>query len=179
MTDRNGRFRFTRLAPSQYNITVRLAGYFEERQTVELLTTPSGYVQFQLRRETNATPAANPGVVDATIPPGAKRDFEAASTALMSGKKENIAEAIRLLEKTVSAYPRFYQASLMLGTAYMDLGQWDKAENSLKQTLSLNPNAANASFALGELYLRKNVYDLAEKTLLEGLRIEPRSYQKQ
>src|SRR5215831_15232537 len=39
-TDRSGRFRFSNLAAAQYTVTVRVEGYVEERQTVELLTTP-------------------------------------------------------------------------------------------------------------------------------------------
>ena len=40
LTDRNGRFSFTNLPLSQYNITVRVNGYIEEKQTVELMTSP-------------------------------------------------------------------------------------------------------------------------------------------
>ena len=39
VTDRSGRFRFTGLVPSQYIITVRVPGYIEQQQTVELLTS--------------------------------------------------------------------------------------------------------------------------------------------
>ncbi|HEX7295219.1 MAG TPA: tetratricopeptide repeat protein, partial [Pyrinomonadaceae bacterium] len=73
--------------------------------------------------------------------------------------------------------PNFYQASLALGTAYMDLGQWDKAEAALKQALQSKPNAANALFALGELYAVQKKEQEAEKALVEGLLAEPRSFQ--
>ena len=178
LTDRNGRFSFMNLELTQYNITVRVDGYVEERQTVELLTASSAYLQFQLKPD-KSKPAvvANPGVVDASIPADARREFDAASKALETGKKEGIEEAVRHLEKALSIYPRFSQAALMLGTAYMDLGQLDKAERALKQTLEINPQAANALFALGELYREQKLHDQAEKTLLQGLNIEPRSYQ--
>ena len=178
LTDRNGRFSFTNLPLSQYNITVRVNGYIEQTQTVELMTTPTAYLQFQLRPD-KAKPAAaaTPGVVDASVPEDARREFDAATKALATGKKEGIEEAVRHLEKALSIYPRFSQAALMLGTAYMDLGQADKAERALKQTLEINPQAANALFALGELYREQKLHDQAEKTLLQGLSIEPRSYQ--
>jgi Tfp pilus assembly protein PilF len=178
LTDRNGRFSFTNLELLQYNITVRVSGYVEETQTVELMTTSSAYLQFQLKPD-KPKPAAtvNPGVVDAAIPDDARREFDAASKALATGKKEGIEEAVRHLEKALNIYPRFSQAALMLGTAYMDLGQLDKAERSLKHTLEINPQAANALFALGELYREQKLHDQAEKTLLQGLSIEPRSYQ--
>jgi len=177
-TDRNGRFTFTPLTLAQFNITVRVNGYIEETQSVELMTSPSAYLQFQLKPD-KSKPAvtANQGVVDASVPESARREFDAASKALATGKKEGTEEAVNHLEKALAAYPHFAQAALMLGTAYMDLGQWDKAEHALKQTLEINPQAANALFALGELYHQQKHYDQAEKTLVQGLTIEPRSYQ--
>ncbi|HEX7295923.1 MAG TPA: carboxypeptidase-like regulatory domain-containing protein, partial [Pyrinomonadaceae bacterium] len=81
-TDRNGRFRFTNLAAEQYNISVRVPGYVEERQTVELLTSPSANVQFQLKPDKVNLPITNPGIVDASVPPAAKREFDEASKKL-------------------------------------------------------------------------------------------------
>jgi tetratricopeptide (TPR) repeat protein len=181
LTDRNGRFSFTNIPISQFNITVRVNGYIEESQTVELNTSPSGaYLQFNLRPD-KSRPAAsanpNPAVIDASVPANARQEFDTASKALAKGKKDGIEEAVQHLEKALTIYPRFSQASLMLGTAYMDLGQSEKAERALKQTLEINPQAANAFFALGELYREKKELDQAEKNLLQGLSIESRSYQ--
>ena len=179
MTDRNGRFNF-QVPLSQFNVTVRVPGYIEQTQTVELLTAPSAYLQFSLRPDKSQPAAAanpNPMVVDASVPANARQEFDAASKALATGKKEGLEEAVRHLEKALTIYPRFSQASLMLGTAYMDLGQVDKAERALKQTLEINPQAANALFALGELYREQKQLDQAEKNLVQGLTIEPRSYQ--
>ena len=179
-TDRNGKFTFTNLAIAPYNVTVRASGYIEERQNVELMTSPTAYLQFQLQPDKSKPAAAETnasGVIDASVPEGARHEFDAASKALATGKKEGIEEAVRHLEKALTAYPKFVQASLMLGTAYMDLGQGDKAEQSLKHTLELDPQAANALFALGELYRQKKQSEQAEKVLVQGLSIEPRSYQ--
>jgi tetratricopeptide (TPR) repeat protein len=176
-TDRSGRFRFSGLAAAQYNITVRVPGYLEERQAVELLTSPSGYVQFQLRADRDRPASVNPGFIDASVPAGARREFDEASKALALGTKAGTEEAVRHLEKAVTTYPNFYEANLTLGTAYMDLGQWEKAEGALKQALQAKPHAANALFALGELYLTQKKEQEAEKAFLEGLQADPRSYQ--
>src|SRR5262245_35111411 len=177
LTDRNGRFSFMNIPLSQYRVSVRVNGYAEESETVELLTAPSAYLQFQLKPDKIKPATVKPAVVDASVPEAARREFDAAETALATGKKEGIEEAVHHLEKALSVYPKFAQASLMLGTAYMDLGQFDKAEHSLKHTFEINPQAANALFALGELYREQKQHELAEKTLLQGLTIEPRSYQ--
>ncbi len=168
MTDRSGRFRFTGLAPSQYTITVRVPGYIEQQQTVELLTSPSANLQFQLKSDGTAKPAAAAAViVDPNVPEGAKKEYEEAAAGLATGKKEGIEEGVRHLEKAVNIYPKFVQAQLLLGTAHMDLGQWEKAEQILRRTVELDPKAANALFALGELYLRQkkdeDAWDMASK----------------
>jgi len=177
-TDRSGRFRFTNLGPSQYNISVRVPGYIEQSQTVELLTSPSGYVQFVLKSDGTKPPPASPAsTISANVPEPARKEYDEASASLAGGKKENLEQAVKHLEKAVSLYPQFVEAELMLGTAYMDLGQWDKAEQALKKTVELNPKAANALFALGELYLKQKKTTEAEQALLQGLQLETRSDQ--
>src|SRR5262249_51297891 len=92
------------------------------------------------------------------------------------GGKERTQFAVRCFEKAISIYPQFVEARLKLGTAYMDLAQWDKAEQSLLATIEAEPRAFNALFALGEVYLRQNKIDQAEKVLLRGLAITDQSY---
>jgi tetratricopeptide (TPR) repeat protein len=178
MTDRNGRFRFTGLALASYIISVRVPGYTEQRQEVELLTTPSANLQFQLRPDgsARATPVGS-SLVDAKVPGAAKKEFDQAAALVAAGKKESLTEAIRHLEKAVNIYPQYVEANLMLGTTYMDLSQWDKAEDVLKRTVELDPQAGNALLALGELYFRQKKAEDAEKVLVRGLAIENRSYQ--
>ena len=176
-TDRSGRFRFTNLGPSQYNITVRLAGYITEQQTVELLTAPSGYVQFQLRSDGIKPAGTPPSTINANVPAEARKEFDQAEAGLSGGKKESLEEAVRHLERAVKLYPQFVEAELMLGTVYMDLGQWDKAEQALKRTIEIDPKAANAFFALGELYLKQKKTSEAEQTLLKGLELQQGSSQ--
>src|ERR1044072_7145733 len=49
-TDRLGKFRFTGLSPAQYSVRVRLSGYKDTQQTVDLQTSSSGLVMLQLAR---------------------------------------------------------------------------------------------------------------------------------
>ena len=178
MTDQSGRFSFTGLAPTQFVITVRAPGYIEQRQNVELLTSPSAYLQFQLRSNGSANPGSGTGATtNSAVPPAAQKEFDLATAALATGTKEGVAEAVRHLEKAVTIYPKFTEAELKAGTAYMDLQQWDKAEAALRKALEIDAHAANAFFALGEVYRRQKKYDQAEKVLLDGMAEESRSAQ--
>jgi Tfp pilus assembly protein PilF len=115
--------------------------------------------------------------VDKNVPAAARTEFDRAASGLATGKKEGLEEGVLHLEKAVAIYPKFLEAQLRLGTAYMDLQQWDKAEQALRKTLEIDPKAVNAFLALGEVYLRQKKYDQAEKAVQDGLAIETRSAQ--
>jgi len=177
-TDRSGRFRFSNLRLKQYTIAVRVAGYLEEKETVELATSPTAYLQFQLKADSSKQrTSSTSSVTDANAPDSAKREVDQAASLLANGKKENVVAAVGHLEKAIAIYPRFLEAQLRLGTAYMDLQEWDKAEQALHRTIEIDPKTANAYFALGEVFLRQEKYDQAEKAVQDGLAIESRSAQ--
>ncbi len=180
LTDPNGRFYF-RVSPGHYDCSVRVPGFIEERRSVDLIDTQSSeFMDFRLREESdNRSPGtgASAQPAEPNIPGKAREEFDKGAAAIALGKKENLEEGVIHLEKAVALYPQYLQAQLMLGTTYMDLQQFDKAEPALKKAVEINPKAANALFALGEIYLRQKKDDDAEKVLLQGLQIEDRSFQ--
>ena len=177
-TDSSGKFRFTNLPAAQYSVRVRQMGYRDATQTVDMTTTTSGLVMLQLLRDstrpTSTTSAT--GSIDVNVPPAAQKEFDKGTAALAQGGKDKIALAARSFEKAVSIYPKFVEARLKLGTAYMDLEQWDKAQAALTATVEEDPKAFNALFALSEIYLRQNKIAEAEKALVQGLAIQDQSY---
>ena len=176
-TDRLGKFRFSGLQPAQYSVRVRQPGYRDAQQTVDMTTTARGLVMLQLLRD-NSSSSTTPvtGTIDANVPAAAQKEFDKGVAALVEGGKEKIAFAVRCFEKAVSIYPQFVEARLKLGTAHMDLAQWEKAEQALLATIDLDAKAFNAFFALGEVYLRQNKIADAEKVLVQGLAIQDASY---
>lgn len=176
-TDRLGKFRFTGLPPAQYSVRVRQSGYRDTQQTIDMTITTSGLVMLQLLPEASrSTSTSTVGTIDANVPPAAQKEFDKGTAALAEGGKDKIAFAARCFEKAVSIYPKFVEARLKLGTAYMDLEQWEKAEKALSETIEADPKAFNALFALSEIYLRQNKISEAEKVLVQGLAIQDQSY---
>jgi len=175
-TDGLGKFRFTGLSPAQYSVRVHQSGYRDAQQTVDMTTTSSGLVMLQLLREPRATTTSIVGSIDANVPPAAQKEFDKGSSALAEGGKDKTTFAVRCFEKAISIYPKFVEARLKLGTAYMDLEQWDKAEKALLGTIEVDAKAFNALFALSEIYLRGNQIAEAEKVLVQGLAIQDYSY---
>jgi tetratricopeptide (TPR) repeat protein len=178
-TDRTGNFRFSGLSADLFIVSVRTAGFSEVQQQVDLRTQLTDYVQLQLvaanTSSNSSLPPKQGGVIDANVPQHARAEFEKGRVALLEASNPD--EGIPHLENAVRTYPKYLEAMLLLGTAYMDKGDWDKAEQTLKRALEVDPKAANALFAMGELYLRQKKDDEAEKILLQGLQIEGRSYQ--
>jgi Tfp pilus assembly protein PilF len=178
MTDRTGKFMFSGLKPDQYIVTVRAEGFKETQQSVDLQTTSSAYVLLQLMPDESASPsgpAPSGKVFDAKVPPEALKEFEKGQAALL--QKKDMKRGLLHLEKAVSLYPNYLEAQLLLGTAYMDAQQWDKAERALSRALEINPKTPEALFALGEVYRQQERYPEAEKSLLDGLKLNDNSWQ--
>ncbi|HKY44847.1 MAG TPA: tetratricopeptide repeat protein [Pyrinomonadaceae bacterium] len=175
-TDRLGKFRFTGLQPAQYSVIVRQSGYRDAQQNVDMQTTSRGLVLLQLTRDRSPGTPTVVGGIDANVPPAAQKEFDKGVAALAEGGKDKLALAVRCFEKAISLYPKFVEARLKLGTAHMDLGQWEKAEQALLETIEVEPKAFNALFALSEIYLQQNKIAEAEKVLVQGLAIQDHSY---
>ena len=178
LTDHDGKFRFSGLASQQYNLIIHTPGYSDFRQSIDLLTQTSDYVNVFLvpdeqPSETRRT-LRSIGYVDASVPAEARREFEKAQTSFFD--QNNIDEAIRHLQKALSIHANFYEAELSLGTLYMDTGKWEQAESSLLHAVQLTTKSPNALFALGEVYFHEARLQEAEKALRNGLLIENRSW---
>ena len=177
-TDRNGRFNFSGLRPLTYNVNIRTAGYEEVQQQVELVTKRSDYIIFTLKPDGSSLNASSPGpavILDVKTPIEARREYEKGRTAILEERK--LPDGIAHLERAVSLYPKFLEAYLMLGTAYADTHQLDKAESALRKALEINSKAAQALIALGEVYRQQKKYTEAEKILREGLKLDNRLWQ--
>jgi tetratricopeptide (TPR) repeat protein len=176
-TDSLGKFRFSGLQPIQYLVSIRLPGFKEIQREVNLVMIPSDYIQVGLVPDGPLPGGASiysPKVLDANVPAEARKEFERGDAALTGNKS---AEGISHLEKAIQIYPKFVEAELRLGAAYMDQQNWEKAEQALKHAFEVDPNAANAQFALGEVYFQQRKFSEAEKALVKGLEIENRSWQ--
>ena len=176
-SDRSGRFTFMGLWKALFIVSVRVQGFTEIKQQVDLRTQVSDYVQLQLVPEERSAPISQPKhkVIDASIPRDAREEFEKGSDALLSEK--NVAKGIHHLEKAVRLYPQYVDALLLIGTTYMDKQDWLKAEAAFRQILALDTKSSVGYFALGELYLRQKKYPDAETNMLSGIHLDLKSVQ--
>jgi tetratricopeptide (TPR) repeat protein len=171
-TDGSGRFRFANLQRGYYRVIVNAPGFKPSQQDADLQVVFRSYLVFELTAENSST-SALVDVIDARAPAAAREEMVRGREAL--GKK-SYDEAIGHLQKAVSSYPEFYEAQLLLGTAFMDEREWKKAEGAFQRAVELKATSAAAMLSLGEVYWRQKRNDEAEKILLAGLKLNDKSW---
>ncbi len=178
-TDRTGKFAFENITQSQYRISASMPGYRTATQEVNLTTVANEHVILTLVPDKPAQKSQlaflEDTTIDVRVPQGARDEYEKGRAALLSGN--DTAKGIPHLENAVKIYPNFLQAQLLLGTAYLDSHQFDRAEISLKRALAIDPKTSQALLALGEAYRESKKFPDAEAALQEGLKLNDTSWQ--
>lgn len=177
-TDHEGKFDFPNISQAMYRVTATAEGFRAAFQEVDLTTSTSQYVIFTLIGQEGLATKPVYGtevIMDAKVPKEAREEYEKGRLEIFD--RADPSKGIPHLEEAVKIYPDFLQAHLLLGTAYMDTRQMEKAEVSLKRVLEIDPTTAQAFLALGEVYREKKRYPEAEKALLEGLKLNDASWQ--
>lgn len=175
-TDRTGKFSFTGLVAQQYIVTVHQPGFRDVRQTVDLLTQNTGYLNVDLiadRDAIGAQPDTVNGVINAGVPAEAQAAYDKARELLDSGDAKAVPDAIKSLERAVSLHHDYLEAQILLGLAYMDSRNWDKAEAALRAAVAINDHATTAIFALGDVYLSEKKYAEGVTAVGEALKLNP------
>lgn len=176
-TDNHGRFRFTNLQRGYYKVVINTPGFRPAQQDADLQVLFRAFLIFDLATDNSknsAGIASLADVIDARVPADAREEFVRGRAALA---KKSSQDAIAHLQRAVFVYSDFFEAQLLLGAAFMDTRDWEKAEGALRRALELKPDNASALLSLGEVYWREKRYPDAEQTLLEGLRLDDKLWQ--
>lgn len=171
-TDGSGRFRFANLQRGFYKVILNVPGFRPSQQDADLQVNFRAVLIFELTAE-DSRAFALIDVIDARAPAEAREAMARGRTAL--GKK-SYQESITHLQKAVFLYPEFYEAHLLLGTAFLDSRDWKKAEVAFERAAQLKTGSVAAILSLGEVYWREKRFDEAEKTLLDGLKLDDKSW---
>jgi len=173
-TDDRGRFRFTNLQRGYYKVIINTPGFSPAQQDADLTLLFKTYMVFTLHSTAPSNRAnLSIDVIDARVPATAREEFVRGREALA---KKVGKDAVAHFQKAITIYPEFFEAHLLLGTAFVDLREWQKAETEFLSALAIKSDNPTAILALGEVYWREKRYDEAEKTLLEGLKLEEKNW---
>lgn len=171
-TDSTGRFRFGNLQRGYYKVIVNAPGLQPAQQDADLQVMFRAFLVFELTSE-NSAPNALVDVIDARAPAEARAELTRGREALA---RKSYQDGVDHLQKAIAAYPEFYEAHLLLGTALLDAREWKKAETVFQRAVELKAGSAPAMLSLGEVYWRQKRYEEAEKTLLAGLKLDEKSW---
>ena len=175
-------FQFLGIVNGLYNIHVKVDGFVEVQQSLEVMGGPN-FVDVVLREKDETIRANggfagdNPNVVDvaalaAKHPAEAVEEYE---KSLEDVQKGDTKRAVERLEKAVRLAPEFFQARNNLGLQYEKQLRYEDAEGQFRQAHALNRNEAQPLINLGNLWLEQNDFAPAAIVLREAVRLAPGS----
>ena len=173
-TDSSGKATFANLPQAIYTVSAEFPGFISQAQTIDLQNTNGGYMQFELKRKpdekASGVPPEGPyATVAATINPKAQEKFREGQQKL---EKKDISGGISAFKKAVQIDPKYAEAYLALGTAYLDTSDFKSAQETLVKAVEREPTLPGARFALGAAYNRTQSYPQAEEQLRAGLALK-------
>jgi len=174
-TDLSGRYHFTNIIPSTYDVVVRIDGFDESRVTVNLSPNRGTIANIMLTPKATTT-ITDSGPWDSTVvniaelnrkfPSRAVDDFQKASD---SRKKGDNARAAELLEGVVKLSPDFYPAHNLLGIVYQSMNRFRDAEKQYNILRDINTKDVVPLVNLATLYLQEAEVNGDEGPLVTGV----------
>ena len=159
VTDQDGVFRFNSLPPGTYTVVVEGGKEYENsRETVTIEPIGAGrvsQVNIQLRPKIDAA-----NTVFAGVPKPALDAYQKGTTAAQKGDSKT---AVEFLSQAVTAAPNFELALNDLGTQYLKLLQWSKAEETFDALVKLKPTDPVAQLNLGIALYNEGVDLMGQK----------------
>jgi Flp pilus assembly protein TadD len=174
-TDLSGRYHFTNISPSTYDIVVRIDGYDESRVTVSLSANRGTIANIMLSpKSVTFTESSSPwdssvvniAELNRKFPSRVVDDFQKASE---SRKKGDNAKAAELLEGVVKTSPDFYPAHNLLGIVYQNMNRFRDAEKQYNILRDVNSKDMVPLVNLATLYLQEAEANASEGPYVTGV----------
>ena len=162
VADSQGRYRFTGLPRGTYYVHVKIEGFQEVRQRVDLNSDSIINIILDFQEERVVKPVTDFSgedleVVDVselskTYPAAIVEKMKVADKEFQAG---NFAKAVPPLEEVTRDVPEFYQAHRTLGTAYQKLARYRDAESEFRTASELRQTSAAPLINLASLFLEE------------------------
>jgi tetratricopeptide (TPR) repeat protein len=164
-TNSTGAYSLPSQPGGKYYIVVRIDGFKEYRERLDLAGCPNVYTHIAfLEAEEEPIPQVILDftgevneVVDVTelkqqFPRKAVNEFERARSERLKAQAD---VAQKRLEKLLQEYPDFYDARNVLGSIYLEAKRFRDAEAQYNRARELRPNSAAPLVSLGSLYVQE------------------------
>lgn len=150
----------------------KFAGQMTSLNATEAVGIDSNIFQINTQHSNNVleNPSSTVSKLDLKAPGNARREFEKGYQLLM---RKDLQGAIEHLTKSTTIYPSFVAAHNALGTAYLNLGQNQKAHDEFTRAVALDDHLPNSYLNLGCAQLALKQYADAEASLKKASSIAP------
>ena len=173
--DDHGKFNIEGLPQGLYQVTVK-ARLCDQLQVIVNVQGRTGPLLLEVTRSVKAATPVNDCIVSVheLLMSGKElRLFEKGTKLLQKG---NARDSVPYFERALAKDPGSYRAYQNLGLAEYQLGDKDKAEESLQRAIELTGGGyAPAQFALAMILFEKGRFRQAEGLIQQGLIVQPGS----
>jgi tetratricopeptide (TPR) repeat protein len=178
----SGRFAFDNVAPDSYLIRVKMSGFEEVDQRVDVHEVyVAGQNSIILLKELQTAggkvPSSNEGYrvhVSQLTEQYPKKAVSLYNKALKNRKNNKVDLALRQLEEAVAIAPGFYGALHELALLYNKAGRQKDAERALLKAHHVNPKAVEPLVNLTGLYLKSDELERAVETGKQAVNVDPK-----
>jgi len=175
LTDRNGKFEFAGLLPTNYQVTVTAPGC-ERLEATVMVDAGVGPLSLLLRKTQLPTTPRNDSVVsvhELRMSDKAEPAFAKGTRMLQRGDAQG---SLAYFHRALAKDPSYYRAYHNLGLAHYQLGKRPQAEEDFQKSIGLsNGGYAPSQFALAMILCEKQEFRQAERLIQNGLALEPGS----
>ncbi|NLI48563.1 MAG: tetratricopeptide repeat protein [Acidobacteria bacterium] len=176
IADAYGNFRFEKMYPGRYRVVVRLAGFRQEEESVELIGQ-GGFtrrIMIQLEPEKNfplipQTPTVS--IAQLAIPEKADKEYRKGKDCL---RQRKYPDAIKHFTRAIQIHSAFSQAFNDLGLCYRATGDEGKAEKTFHDCLDADPANMYGRMNLADLYAATGRLSQAVQLLEETILLHPK-----
>jgi tetratricopeptide (TPR) repeat protein len=173
-------FRFDRIAKGNYFVHVKVDGYSDVRQAVDVADgglSAAPLIITMSPAPTRISRQRSGNIVDASelLEQYPRKAVDLYKKSISDRKKGRRDKAIEDLEQAVKIAPNFYQAQNDLGVLYSMMNRPEDAEKHLVQAHELNRNSTEPLINLASLYLDQDKPDRAEEVSQEAVRNDSKS----
>lgn len=116
------------------------------------------------------SPTGSVSALDLKAPAKAQREYEKGYQCL---QRKDLKSAVQHLTKAIALYSSFVAAHNALGTAFLELGQNDKARDEFTRAVALDDHLPNSLLNLGIAQMALKEYPAAEESLRKASTIAP------
>src|SRR5580704_15839024 len=152
----------------------KFGGSMTSLDSVQTTRIDSNVFLMNTQNGTNSSPLQTRGgsisSLDLKSPGKARSEYEKGYRFLM---RKDLQAAIQHLSKSIAIYPGFVAAHNALGTAYLSLGESQRARETFAKAVALDDHLPNSYLNLGCAQLALHLYAEAEETLKKASSIAP------